>query len=79
MDFEPFLKDLTELFSVNRTDLTDDFKLDASTNWDSLTIISMMALMDDHFRVEISGEKLRACSSLGQVLELIRETEPTGD
>ena len=79
MDFEPFLKDLAELFSVARKDLTDDFKLDANTNWDSLTIISMMALMDDHFRVEISGEKLRACSSLGQVLVLIKETGATGD
>ena len=79
MDFEPFLNDLAELFSVTREDLTDDFKLDANTNWDSLTIISMMALMDDHFRVEISGEKLRACSSLGQVLVLIKETGATGD
>jgi acyl carrier protein len=79
MDFEPFLNDLAELFSVTREDLTDDFKLDANTNWDSLTIISMMALMDDHFRVEISGEKLRACSSLGQVLILIKETGATGD
>ncbi len=79
MDLEPFLKDLAELFSVAREDLTDDFKLDANTNWDSLTIISMMALMDDHFRVEISGEKLRACSSLGQVLNIIKETRSTGD
>lgn len=79
MDFEPFVKDLAELFSVNVEDLTLDFQLDVNTNWDSLTIISMIALMDDHFRVEVSGEKLRQCTSLGQVIRLIKESQSASD
>lgn len=79
MDIESFLNDMAELFSVNRKDLTDDFQLDVNTNWDSLTIISMIALMDDHFRVEVSGEKLRQCKSLGQVIDLVKEAPDTGD
>jgi acyl carrier protein len=79
MDFEPFLKDLADLFSVNSEDLTEDFLLDVNTNWDSLTIISMIALMDDHLRVEVSGEKLRQCKSIGQVMCLIKESRGAGD
>jgi acyl carrier protein len=79
MDFEPFLKELADLFSVNSEDLTEDFQLDVNTNWDSLTIISMIALMDDHFRVEVSGEKLRQCTSLGQVIRLIKESRDADD
>jgi acyl carrier protein len=75
VDFEDFLKELAPLLSVERKELTEDFALDPNTNWDSLTIISMMALMDDHFEVEISGEQLRRCSSIGDVLKLIEQSK----
>ena len=75
MNFEAFLQELAPLFSVERKELTEDFALDPNTNWDSLTIISMMALMDDHFEVEISGEQLRRCSSIGDVLKLIEQSK----
>ena len=77
MDFEPFLKELASLFSVPPEELTEDFRLDPNTNWDSLTIISMMALMDDHFEVEVSGEQLRRCVSVGDVLRLIELSKET--
>ena len=72
VNFEPFFEELAALFLVDREELTDDFLLDPSTNWDSLAIISMMALMDDHFELEISGEQLRGCSTIGDVLKLIK-------
>ena len=72
MNFEPFLQELAPLFSVDREHLTEDFRLDPETNWDSLTIISMMALMDDYFEIEITGEQLRGCSTIGDVLRLIK-------
>jgi acyl carrier protein len=75
VNFEAFLQELAPLFSVERERLTEDFVLDPNTNWDSLTIISMMALMDDHFAVEISGEQLRRCSSIGDVLKLIEQNK----
>ena len=75
MNFEDFLQELAPLLSVERKDLTEHFALDPNTNWDSLTIISMMALMDDHFEVEISGEQLRRCSSIGDVLKLIEQSK----
>ena len=75
MNFEAFLQELAPLFSMEHEKLTEDFALDPNTNWDSLTIISMMALMDDHFEVEISGEQLRRCSSIGDVLKLIEQNK----
>ncbi len=73
MNFEPFLQELASLFSVDREQLTEDFRLDPNTNWDSLTIISMMALMDDHFEIEVTGDQLRGCSTIGDVLKLINK------
>jgi|GEM_PF-1303313 len=75
VNLEAFLQELAPLFSIEREELTDDFALDPNTNWDSLTIISMMALMDDHFEVEISGEQLRRCSSIGDVLKLLEQSK----
>jgi len=75
MDFEPFLSDLAQLFSVEIGELTDEFVLDTNKNFDSLAIISMMALMDDHFGCEISGEELRNCKNLGQVLRIIESSK----
>ncbi len=73
MNFEPFLQELASLFSVDRGQLTEGFRLDPNTNWDSLTIISMMALMDDHFEIEVTGDQLRGCSTIGDVLKLINK------
>ncbi len=75
MNFEKFLEELALLFSVKREELNSDFPLDPKAHWDSLTIISTMALMDDHFQIEISGKQMRSCSTIGDLLKFIENNK----
>jgi acyl carrier protein len=73
MDFEPFLKELAEILEVDARELIRDYRVDRNPKWDSLTVISVMALVDDHFGAELSGSKLRDCTTMGQILDLIKD------
>lgn len=70
MNFEVFLKDLAELLEVEPEDLHKDFILD-DDNWDSLEIVSAIALIDMHFDITIEGKVLRDCKNVGSLLDII--------
>lgn len=74
-DFRPFLSELAVLLEVSEEELTPDYRLQTNPKWDSLTVISVMALVDDHFSKELSGTKLRDCVTLGQLLDLIQASK----
>jgi len=71
MDFRPFLADLAEVLEVEPSLLTDDSALD-NTNWDSMSIVSTIALIDEHFSLTLPAEAFRECSSVGDLITLIR-------
>ena len=64
-----FLKRLAGELEVDV--VTPDFHL-ADDNWDSVTILSAVALIDDYFDLTVPGEDLENCETVGQVLYLIR-------
>lgn len=47
---------------------TDYKKLD---EWDSLTALSIIAMIDDEFEIEISGADLRNSQTINDLFELI--------
>ena len=71
MQFDAFLSDLADVLEVDRAALTDDFALD-NTNWDSMNIVSTIALIDEHFRTTLPAEAFGSCSSIGDLLALIK-------
>lgn len=75
MDFGPFLEELAALLEVEPSQLQGEYRLDLNPKWDSLTVISVMALVDDHFTVELPGSRLRDCTTIGQILDLIEDSE----
>ena len=40
-------------------------------DWDSLAIISTIALVDEHFNVMVSGSNLENCNSIKTLLSII--------
>ena len=55
-------------------DLSSIEEVDAFVNlveWDSLAVISTIALIDDYFHITVSTEDLRACKSLAGLFALI--------
>ena len=66
---DSFLRDLAELLNVRPEDFPANPPLDED-NWDSLAVLSAIALIDKHFGVTVSTERLLNCHSAGQVMEL---------
>jgi len=69
---EPFLDGLAELLSTQRQKLMPEFAL-TDENWDSMSVISCIALIDEHFDVTVPGNSLLACHSLHDLMSTIEE------
>jgi acyl carrier protein len=65
-----FMNDLATLIEANPAELRDDYELN-DNNWDSMAVISGIALIDRHFGVTVPGDALVSCGSVGELLSLI--------
>ena len=56
---------------------TDDFNLDTefknNDEWDSMTALSLITLLDQEFNVNISGEKIKEMTTIQDLINLINE------
>jgi acyl carrier protein len=72
-----FMNDLAALVEANPTELGPDHPLNDS-NWDSVAVISGIALIDKHFGVTVPGDALASCGSVGELLRLIESSGQAG-
>ena len=61
------LADILEVDSVNDSDILMDFD-----GWDSLTSLSIIAMIDANYNVNISAEDLVSLSSIGDLKKHIQ-------
>jgi len=68
-----FYEGMAEIFEVEPSAITPAFELTAATtaDWDSLAIVSTIALVDDCFNVTLDGEGLAACKTVGDIEALV--------
>jgi len=70
LDTTAFLTDLADTLEVEASDLSNDFVLEQG-NWNSLSLVATMALIDEHCDVTVDVLALRKCVTVGDVLRLI--------
>ena len=71
MDINAFLTDMADILGV-------DVGVDASfsineDDWDSLSVVSTIAALDDHFGVTLEGEEIVKFSSLADLIKAAPE------
>jgi acyl carrier protein len=71
-----FVEDLAAVLEVEPEELQSDFAF-TKDNWNSLAIVTTIVLIDEQFGVAVEGEKLRQCSTVGALWELIQSAAPT--
>ncbi len=69
----PFYAGLADIFEVPPTQISPEFNL-ADHNWDSLAIISCVALIDECFRMLVSGSRLAMCETVADLDTLVSQT-----
>lgn len=69
MDKELFLIDLAEILEedvVNESDVLADFEA-----WDSLSILSIIAYAQEHFKIQLKNQEIRDVETVGELISLI--------
>ena len=72
MDFNQFHSSFAEILDIEENKLTDDFILDDS-NVDSLSRLSLAALVIDLFQIELNDEILSNCKNYKELKIIIEK------
>jgi acyl carrier protein len=66
-------KAMADILEVNIDQLSPQFNLnEGEAPWDSLAIVSTIALLDELFNVTFDGNRLGGCETLGDIEALIK-------
>ena len=68
---EQFKEDLADILEVDSAVLVTDYKLEDSEMWDSMGIVSTIALIDELYGFTVSGQSLSDSKSFGDLTDLI--------
>ncbi len=71
-----FYEGLAEILEVEVGDLSPEFSLEEGA-WDSLAVVSAIALIDDVYDVTVHPDKLADCKTVGDIERLV-EAERQG-
>jgi acyl carrier protein len=65
-----FYEGLAEIFEVDVAEISGDFSL-VDNNWDSLAVVSVIALVDECDNVMLCGSVLAKCEKVSDIEALI--------
>lgn len=68
MDLNKKLALIEEALDTEEGVLTPETPLDDVEEWDSITMLSLIAMLDDEFQKTISGKELKALKTVADIL-----------
>lgn len=72
MDLKEKLMKLEELMDLEEGTLRAEDRLSEIEEWDSITHLSLIILLEDDYDKEISGEEVRALKTVQDILNLMQ-------
>jgi acyl carrier protein len=78
MDRQAFLVKLAEILEVDPNQVGEEYKITPS-EWDSMRIMSTIALIDDTFGVTIPARDFSACTTVRSLMELAERLPAAAD
>ena len=73
MQAEAFLREIELALELPEGSLKGDEKLEDIPEWDSLAVISFIALVDEKLGLAVDGEKLAETKTVDDLMGLVRE------
>jgi acyl carrier protein len=71
MTREEFLTQLDELLELSAGTLKGGEKLEDLERWDSLAMVSFIALADEHFNMRLSPRQFVTCNTVNDLVQLV--------
>jgi acyl carrier protein len=72
-----FHEELAEILEMETDQVTPDLRLE-DTAWDSLAVVSTIALIDELYDVAVSADALNNCDTVGDIEKLIAREKGEG-
>ena len=72
MTRKEFLASMDTMLELPEGTLTGSERLEDLEEWNSMAMISFMALADEHNQVKLSPRQLAACSTVSELLQLAK-------
>ena len=66
-----FKAGLAEALEVDEGLLGPDYVLEESEMWDSMTVVTVIALIDEHYGKAVEGERLAKCKTVADIDALV--------
>ena len=60
---------LEEMLELEEGELNEEMVLSEIDNWDSMTKLSLIVLMDDEFGKKLSGEQIKSFTTVQDILD----------
>lgn len=73
-----FYTEMAEILELEPDEVTPDLRLE-DTNWDSLAVVSTIALIDELYDEAISADALNDCDTVGDIEKLIAGRRVEGE
>lgn len=67
---QEFFAGLAEIIEIDAEQVTPELQL-AEFAWDSLAVVSTIALIDDVFNIMVDGQALNKCDTVADIVALI--------
>jgi acyl carrier protein len=68
---ENFIPGIAELLEVDNVEMNDEFT--SFECWDSMTILSIIAFVDENYSVALSAADINKSKTVGGLIELIED------
>ncbi len=70
-----FYRGIAEILEVNVDQVSENFDLHSGESpWDSLAIVSIIALIDELYEKTVDGKSLASCQSVAEIEALINKS-----
>jgi acyl carrier protein len=72
MEQEKFLEQFIAQFDDEPTGVTMDTDFRDIDDWDSLTALGVISMIDDEYNVKLSGEELKSLKSIRDIFNIVK-------
>ncbi|HEX7900646.1 MAG TPA: phosphopantetheine-binding protein [Planctomycetota bacterium] len=75
LDEAAFFRELAGVLEVPASEVTANYAIEPE-GWDSLVVLSVLALVDTHLDAAVDAAQIKACSTAGDILALVKKASP---
>lgn len=73
MEIDVFIADFSSLFEETDPALiTPESQFRTLTEWGSIKAMSIMAMVDQKYKVQVNGNDLRKCTTIKELFEIVK-------